>query len=320
MILTKTPVRIPIAGGGTDLPIFTKKFTGNVITMSINQYIYTYIYKRSPNTSSIIQTSNLQEVKLNSKIKHKIIKETLKYFKISEKVHIGFFSTLPTRSGIGSSSSLLVGLINSILCMKNKKISKNKVAKIAIDIERKILREEGGIQDQIAASYGGINFIKCFKNYNFSVKKISLNKNKIKFLENNLLLIFSNIKRYSSKIIRSQTNNKINHYNEAKKEVPKIINIIKNGSKKDLGYIFNNHWFRKKKISNEISNAKINNVYNKIVQNKNFYGGKLIGAGGGGFFLFVIKNKKKALQFLKKKQLNFREIKLDYEGSRTIRF
>ena len=104
------------------------------------------------------------------------------------------------------------------------------------------------------------------------------------------------------------------------KEVPKIINIIKTGSKKDLGYIFNNHWFRKKKISNEISNAKINNVYNKIVQNKNFYGGKLIGAGGGGFFLFVIKNKKKALQFLKKKQLNFREIKLDYEGSRTIRF
>ena len=244
----------------------------------------------------------------------------MKYFKIIEKVHIGFFSKMPTRSGIGSSSSLIVGLINSILCMKNKKISKNKVAKIAIDIERKILREEGGIQDQIASSYGGINFIKCFKNYNFSVKKISLNKNKIKFLENNLLLIFSNIKRYSSKIIRSQTNNKIKHYNEAKKEVPKIINIIKTGSKKDLGYIFNNHWFRKKKISNEISNAKINNVYNKIVQNKNFYGGKLIGAGGGGFFLFVIKNKKKALQFLKKKQLNFREIKLDYEGSRTIRF
>ena len=99
--------------------------------------------------------------------------------------------------------------------MKNKKISKIKVAKIAIDIERKILREEGGIQDQIAASYGGINFIKCFKNYNFSVKKISLNKNKIKFLENNLLLIFSNIKDIH-KIIKSQTNNKINIY-EAKR-------------------------------------------------------------------------------------------------------
>ena len=121
MILTKTPVRIPIAGGGTDLPLFTKKNVGFVIPIAINQYIYTYLYKRSSHTSSIIQTSNLQEVKINTQIKHKIIKETLKYFKIKDKIHIGFFSTLPTRSGIGSSSSLIVGLINSILIYKKKK-------------------------------------------------------------------------------------------------------------------------------------------------------------------------------------------------------
>ena len=121
MILTKTPVRIPIAGGGTDLPLFTKKHVGSVIPMAINQYIYTYLYRRSSDTSSIIQTSNLQEVKINTEIKHKIIKETLRYFKIKDKVHIGFFSTLPTRSGIGSSSSLIVGLINSILILKKKK-------------------------------------------------------------------------------------------------------------------------------------------------------------------------------------------------------
>ena len=172
MILTKTPVRVPLAGGGTDLPIFTKTHIGSVIPIAINQYIYTYIYKRPVNTSSIIQTSNLQEVKINSQIKHKIINKTLNYFKIKDKIHIGFFSTLPTRSGIGSSSSLIVGLINSILAFKKKKLSKYKVAKIAIEIERKILNENGGIQDQISASFGGINLIKCFKNYKFSVTKI----------------------------------------------------------------------------------------------------------------------------------------------------
>ena len=319
MILTKTPVRIPLAGGGTDLPIFTKKNIGSVIPMAINQYIYTYIYKRSASTS-IIQTSNLQEVKINSKIRHKLINETLSYFKIKDKIHIGFFSTLPTRSGIGSSSSLIVGLINSILVFKKKKLSKYKVAKIAIIIERKILNEDGGIQDQISASYGGINLIKCFKNYNFSVKKIRLNRKNVNFLENSLVLVFSDIKRYSSKIIKSQKHDKTNHYKIVKKEVNKIIEVIKCNSKKELGKIFNDHWYRKMKLSNEMTNTKINNVYNKIMKNKNFYGGKLIGAGGGGFFLFVVKNKEKANKYLKKNNLDYRHIKIDNNGSKTIIF
>ena len=319
MILTKTPVRVPLAGGGTDLPIFTKKNIGSVIPMAINQYIYTYIYKRSASTS-IIQTSNLQEVKINSKIRHKIINETLKYFNVKDKIHIGFFSTLPTRSGIGSSSSLIVGLINSILAFKKRKLSKYNVAKIAIIIERKILNEDGGIQDQISASYGGINLIKCFKNYKFSVKKISLNKKNKYFLENSIILVFSNIKRYSSKIIKSQKRNKINHYKIVKKEVNKIIKIIKCNSKKELGKIFNEHWYRKKELSKEMTNTKINNVYKKIMKNKYFYGGKLIGAGGGGFFLFVVKDIGKVNIYLKRNNLDYREIKLDYDGSKTIIF
>ena len=320
MILTKTPVRIPIAGGGTDLPLFTKKHVGSVIPMAINQYIYTYLYRRSSDTSSIIQTSKLQEVKINTGIKHKIIKETLRYFKIKDKVHIGFFSTLPTRSGIGSSSSLIVGLINSILIFKKKKISKYEVAKIAIKIERKILKEDGGIQDQISASYGGINLIKCYKNYKFSVSKIRLNKKNVRFLESNLILIFSNVKRYSSKIIKSQKNDKADHYQIVLSEVKKIIKIIRNNSRKDLGELFNRHWLRKMKLSKEMTNSKIDKIYNTIMNKKYFYGGKLIGAGGGGFFLFVSKNKKKSKIFLKKKKFDFREIKIDYYGSKAVIF
>ena len=320
MILTKTPVRIPLAGGGTDLPLFTKKNVGSVIPMAINQYIYTYIYKRTASSSSIIQTSNLQEVKINSKIRHKIINETLNYFKVKDKIHIGFFSTLPTRSGIGSSSSLIVGLINSIIAYKKKKLSKYNVAKIAIEIERKILNEDGGIQDQISASFGGINLIKCFKNYKFSLKKIKLNKKNIYFLENSLILVFSNIKRYSSKIIKSQKKDKINHYKIVKKEVNKIIKIIESNSKKELGRIFNEHWLRKMKLSNEMTNKRIDDLYKKIMNNKYFYGGKLIGAGGGGFYVFVVKNKNKANKYLKRNNFDYREIKIDLYGSKTIFF
>ena len=318
MIITKTPLRVPLAGGGTDLPIFTSHYTGKVLSMAINQYIYTYIFKRSETASTIVQTSNLQEVRINEKVKHNIIRETLKYFQIKEKIHIGFFSTMPTRSGIGSSSSLVVGLINSILKLKNIKKSKKEISQIAIKIERIILNEKGGIQDQITAAYGGINLIKCYKNFTFSVKKLNLKKKNFNFLEDKLLLIFSDTNRYSSDIIRTQKKNSLKDYLEVRKEVNHIINIIKKNLSKDLGLIFNNHWERKKKISPKMSNSKINNYYKKIINNKNFIGGKLIGAGGGGFFLFVVRNKDNAKKFLNKNKLNYSEFKIDKIGSKSI--
>ena len=147
-----------------------------------------------------------------------------------------------------------------------------------------------------------------------------MNKKNIFFLENTLILIFSNIKRYSSKIIKSQKIDKINHYKIAKKEVKEIVKIIKTNSKKKLGNIFNEHWSRKMKLSNEMTNTKINNMYKKILSNKYFYGGKLIGAGGGGFFLFVVKNKRQAIKYLKKNNFDCRELKIDKDGSKTIIF
>ena len=320
MIITKTPLRIALAGGGTDLPIFTRKYTGKVISMAINQYIYTYIFKRNETASTIVQTSNLQEVKINEKIKHKLIRETLKFFKVKEKIHIGFFSTMPTRSGVGSSSSLVVGIINSILKFKKITMSKKQISEIAIIIERKILNEKGGIQDQISAAYGGINLINCYKNFKFKLRKFNIDENEIKFLEKNLILVFSNTKRFSTDIIKSQKKDSIISYLEVKKEVQTITEVIRKKSTKKLGFIFNNHWIRKKKISPVMTNSKIDKLYNKLNKNSQFLGGKLIGAGGGGFFLFVIKNKKKAINFLIKNKLEYSEIKIDNIGVRSIKY
>ena len=321
MILTKTPLRIPLAGGGTDLPIFTsKKNVGIVIPIAINQYIYTYLIKRPINASTLVQTGDLQEVKMNQNIRHNLIRETLKYFNIKKQIHLGFFSTMPTRSGIGSSSSLVVGLVASICKFKKLNYSKRKISEAAITIERKILKEKGGIQDHISASYGGINFIKCFQNYKFKVKKINFDNSQIKFLENHLILIFTNIKRYSSNIIRTQSKKvSIKNYLEVRNEVKKIIETIKKESAKDLGKIFSNHWERKKKLSLKMSNSKIDRIYKKILKNKYFHGGKLIGGGGGGFFLFVTSNNQKAENYLKKNNFIFSEIKVDMKGSRLVK-
>lgn len=320
MIITKTPLRIPIAGGGTDLPLFTKITSGKVITMSINQYIYTYIFNRHETDTTVVQTSNLQEVILNKHIKHNLIRETLKYFKIKEKIHVGFFSTMPTRSGTGSSSSLVVGLISAILKLKKLKKTKKEISQIAIKIERVILNEKGGIQDQIAATYGGVNQIVCYNNYKFSVKKNILRKNQINFLENNLILVYSNIKRYSPDIIKSQKKSNFKKYLQVKKDVDIILKIINEKSSKKLGTLLHDHWLRKRKISKKISNNNIDNLYNKLIKSNFFWGGKLIGAGGGGFFLFVMKNKDKAKRYLSNNKIDYTEIKLDRHGVKSIKF
>jgi D-glycero-alpha-D-manno-heptose-7-phosphate kinase len=227
---------------------------------------------------------------------------------------------MPTRSGTGSSSSLIVGLIAAILKLKKLKKTKKEISQIAIMIERVILNEKGGIQDQIAATYGGTNQIDCYKNYKFSVRKNILNNKQIYFLEKNLILVYSNIKRYSPEIIKSQKKSNFKKYLQVKKDVDVILKIIKEKSSKKLGFLLHDHWMRKRKISKKISNSNIDNLYNKLIDSDFFWGGKLIGAGGGGFFLFVMKNKKKAKQYLSDNKIDYTEIKLDKYGVKSINF
>ncbi len=312
MIITKTPFRIPIVGGGTDLKFFYSKFSGNLISVCFNQYIYVYLSKRNLENKSLVQTSDTQLVNDNTKIRHNLIRETLKFFKIKDKLNIGFFSTLPTRSGIGSSSSLVVGLIKAIKIYKKLKLSKKKIAQIAIKIEREILKEEGGVQDQIIASYGGLKNIKINKKGEFKVRNIN-NKNYKKFIENNFILIYSNLRRYSNKIIKSQTKNKnktIETYKSVFFKIKEFEYLMNKGNIKQIGQFFHDHWMKKKQISKSMTNYKLDKIYNDLMKNKNIFGGKLIGAGGGGFFLFVTNNKNKIKKDFLKTKYQFLDIKI----------
>ena len=160
MIITRTPYRIPLAGGGTDLDFYYKKRGGLFISATFNQFVFAIILRRQIDDKVLIQTTDTQFARSTNQVKHGIIREILKFFKIKNKIQVGTFATLPTSSGLGSSSSLIVGIIFGLSKMLRIKLSKKKIAKIAIFIERKKLKFQGGWQDQIISSYGGINKIK----------------------------------------------------------------------------------------------------------------------------------------------------------------
>ena len=296
MIISKTPYRLPLSGGGTDIDFYYKKSNGHLISASINQYVYVLLTTRIINNDYLIQTTSTQFETVLGKIKHELIRETLKFYKIKEKLHIGTYSTIPTRTGLGSSSAMVVGLINCIKKYKKLKLSSKKIVEDAYKIERKICKIHGGWQDQIVSQYGGILDIKISKKEKINVKKIVINKKIKRLIKNNFLLIYTNIKRDSSNIILSQKKRKdiiIEHYNKIKLLNLPILNGLKNANAKYIGEMFNYHWKLKKTLSNEITNKKIDNFYKNLNDKYKILGGKLIGAGGGGFFLVCIGNKKK---------------------------
>lgn len=321
MFISKTPFRVPLAGGGTDLSFYYKKRGGEFLTCSFNQFVYVYASFRKFNKNSLIQTTNVEFVKNNKKIKHDLIRETLKEFKIKQKIHIGSFSTIPTKTGLGSSSSFVVGLITVLLKLLNQKMTKNQIYKKAYKIEREILNNAGGWQDQIIATYGGIQKVTINKKGQIKINELKLKKQSITALEKKALLVFTDETRDSAKIINEQIKNKkkiFNIYDKIKSKVNDFENLLKKKKIEKIGELLHDHWFLKRKLTKNISNSYLDNFYFKLMNTNLFYGGKLIGAGGGGFFLLISKNKKKAQKYLKLNKIDYTDFKIEKKGSKII--
>ena len=322
MLISKTPYRIPLAGGGSDLPFYYKNKGGAFISCSINQHVYVFLVNRKIHRNNLIQTTDVEFTKKIKQVKNKIIKGALNYFNIKNYIHVGTFSTLPTKTGLGSSSSIMVGLINLLHKYKKIKTNKRLLYKKSYKIEREILKLSGGHQDQIMASFGSIQKVNINKNGYAKISEIKISKNIKKKLENKFLLVFTSETRSSEKIIKKQEKipqkKIIDSYDKIKNLVPITEKAIKEGNFKELAKIFNAHWLIKKNISNFMSNTKLNRLYSKLMKNKFFIGGKNIGAGAGGFFLMVTHNKLKAVNYLKKNNIEYLEFKIHNKGSEII--
>ena len=323
MIISKTPYRISFFGGGTDYPSWYKKRGGFVISASIDKYIYISCRTLPPffNHKYRIVWSHIETVKQLNQIKHKPVREMIKKYKIKDGLEIHYDGDLPARSGMGSSSVFVVGLMNLFYNFKKKKISRKNLAKNSIHFEQKILKEVVGSQDQIAAAYGGFNKIIFRKNGNFRVHTISIKSKTIKKLNKSLLLVYTGYKRTAHHIAK----NYVDKLQTSKKEyILKISNYatmaekaLKKGQLDKFGKLLNDAWIEKKKLSMSITNPAIDKIYNMAIRN-GALGGKLLGAGGGGFFIFYVpylKQKKFIKKFRKFITIPF---KFTTEGSKIL--
>ena len=321
MIITKTPYRISFFGGGSDYPIWYKKFGGSVLSTTIDKFIYISCRELPPffDHKYRIVWSKIENVKTIDEIKHLTVRKLIKYNKIKSGLEIHYDGDLPARSGMGSSSSFSVGLMRALSNYQHKDIKGINLAYKTIPFEQKIMNETVGSQDQVAASVGGFNRINFLKNEKIIVKKIL--SNNLKRLNSNLLLLYTGIQR-NADAVASNYVHKLS--NEKEKNVRKIISnvelgekMIKSGNINDFGKLLHHAWMEKKELSKSISNHKIDELYKSSIQN-GALGGKLLGAGGGGFLLVYI-NKKKQKNFLSKiRNITNIPFKFSNEGCEVI--
>ena len=300
MIITKTPYRISVFGGGTDYPEWYQKYGGKFLSTTIDKYVYLTI-RQLPSYSNPqyrIVWSKVETVNQIKNIKHNVVREMLNIFKFKKGMEIHYQGDLPARSGMGSSSSFVVGLMNSFYNLKNKKISRKELAQKSIYFEQQTLEEVVGLQDQISATYGGFNKVEINKKGIFKIKKLNIN-NQIKEFNKNLVLVFTGINRTANEIAGQYVNNLMDKEREMKEissQVQEGESLLLKNKFDDFGRLLHEGWKLKKSLGKIITNKKIDELY-KFSLNNGALGGKILGAGGGGFMLLYIpKNKRKTFK------------------------
>ena len=323
MIISRTPYRISLFGGGSDYPSWNKISgkKGSVLGFAINKY--SYISARSAplffKDKYRIAYSKIELTNKLNDIKHPAVKNIIKELKINQGIEIQHHGDLPARTGVGSSSSFSVGLINCLYALRDQKISKKKLAKTAIHIEQNIIKENVGSQDQVWSSYGGFNRIDFYKNNKFKVKNLSLNKKRIDKLLNNFILVYTGITRYSNNLAKNIINNltknidNISAMIDMVTEAEKIL-LSQKRNIDEIGELLNSYWTIKKKLSNTITLNYIEEIYDKAIKS-GAIGGKLLGAGSGGFLLLYVNDKNKSKVYQKLNKFIKLSIKVDYNGS-----
>lgn len=324
MIISKTPIRISFFGGGTDYPDYYRKHSGEALSTSIDKYIYITV-KKMESISDFkykINYSKLEACNSVDEIQHPVVKACIKFLEIEDSIEIHVISDLPAKSGTGSSSSFTVGLLNALHCLKDRAVSKERLAKEAIHIEQVILNERVGVQDQLAAAYGGLNHLTFREDDKLNVDKIILKKEIIDSLDNNLLMFYTGVSRFAHQVLEEQIektkNQTINKdLDEIKKMVQTGINYLSNNKLFEFGELLDHAWKVKKMLSNSITSTFLDEIYDKAI-NAGAIGGKLLGAGGGGFFVFYVEDSQKSE--VRKSLSEYKEVKFNFEsdGSRII--
>jgi D-glycero-alpha-D-manno-heptose-7-phosphate kinase len=325
MIISKTPFRISFLGGGTDYPDYFNQFGGSVVSTSINQYIYITIRPvlKIHDFKYRIAYSKLEVCQNIHEIEHPVVRESLKYLNIEQGLEINIIGDLPAKTGIGSSSSFTVGFLHTLHTLKGEQVSKEQLAKEAIHVEQVLLQERVGVQDQLAAAYGGFNYMQFSKDA-LLVTPVHIKAERLEQLQNNLLMFYTGLTRYASEILSEQIKNtqeqKVNvELKSINDMVQKGLHILNTETENidNFGALMHEGWMMKKKLSSAISNNFLDDIYSKA-NAAGALGGKLLGAGGGGFFLMYVPEKAKQAVRLALQDLVEVDFRFENGGSQII--
>jgi D-glycero-alpha-D-manno-heptose-7-phosphate kinase len=291
MILSKTPLRISLFGGGSDLSSFYNKYPGSVLSSSIDKYIYITVNKKFDNGIRIAYSVN-EEVDSVDKIQHNIARETLRKFKIKGGIEITTIADIPSKgSGLGSSSSFTVGLVNSLQHYLGNIPKPHSIAEDACEIEIECCKEPIGKQDQYAAAFGDFNLIEFLPSGDVLVEPLNMGKENLKALGDHLLLFYTGITRKASSILEDQSKQvlksekKVDSIKQMVEIAHSARDILFQGEIEEIGFLLDKCWKIKSKLASGISNSFLDKTYDKAID-AGAHGGKILGAGGGGFFLF----------------------------------
>lgn len=292
MIITKTPFRMSFFGGGTDMEYFFKENGGSVLSTTIDKYCYVNVrhLPRFFDYVTELSYSKIERVKDTDEIEHPAIRNAMKMLDMRE-IRLTYEADLPARSGLGTSSSFAVGMLNAFYALKGKYADKRKLADEAIYLERVLCNEVGGWQDQIAASFGGFNRIN-FNANGYEVLPIIISPERKKQLNNNLMMFFTGFTRFSSDVQKSNAANKLDKTKqllEMLKLVDEAQSVLtdKNADLDDFGRLLDHTWKLKRQTGTAVSTNGIDELYKKGIS-AGALGGKLLGAGGGGFLVFYV--------------------------------
>jgi D-glycero-alpha-D-manno-heptose-7-phosphate kinase len=322
MIISCTPFRITLGGGGTDLPSFYQENGGHVITMAIDKYIY-ITFKRNFIEEQLKLRYSITEIVDNAKdLKHDRAREALLLHNIVKQCEVNSSADLPANSGMGSSGSYTVGLLNVLRQYKRINNEPAILAQEACDIEINKLKHPVGKQDQFIAAFGGVKILDIKKDGKVNVSNLNIAYGDMISFLSNIQVYYLNVQRNASEILTDQQKNIKNSNNIlhiVKEQSYKILDIFSSCSFDDYGLLLDEYWQLKKQLSLKITVPIVNEIYETVKSRFGVLGGKIIGAGGGGFLLlYVPKNRREVDQFMKQYGCNRLYFNIDEHGSRIL--
>lgn len=324
MIITRSPLRISLGGGGTDLPSYYKENNGFLIAGAIDKYVYLTLHETFVK-ELILNYSKLEKVDDIKNIEHPIFREALRLLSVKpSNIEITCMADIPAGTGLGSSGSFTTALLKILHCYKKDLIHPEELAEQACKIEIDILNEPVGKQDQYIAAYGGLTCFEFKKDGKVIAKPLKISEDTRHELQDNLLLFFTGYSRSASSILKEQdkktkqsNSEMLKNLNHVKEMGLASMNALESGDLHQFGEIMHEHWLRKKERAKNMTNPKIDQWYTLAMKN-GAIGGKLIGAGGGGFLMFYSSEKRKLRKVLTEAGMQEVRFNFVFEGTKIL--